>query len=50
MKDQSGSEIGTTQATIVRSGKTNARPGPLKDYNAYKNLYDCETDSYLICS
>ena len=31
-----------------RNGKTNAKKGPDKDYNAYKEFFDRETEAHLI--
>ena len=39
LKDESAGEIGTTRASINRSGKTNAGKGA-KDCNAYKDFHE----------
>lgn len=31
-----------------RNGKTNARKGPDKDYNAYKEFFDRETEAHVL--
>lgn len=35
---------------MVTTGKTNAQQGPLKDYNAYKEFYDRETDGHILAA
>ena len=31
-----------------RNGKTNAKKGPDKDYNAYKEFFDRETEAHVL--
>ena len=31
-----------------RTGKTNAKKGPDKDYNAYKEFFDRETEAHVL--
>jgi hypothetical protein len=49
LKDESAGEIGTTRASINRSGKTNAGKGA-KDYNAYKDFHDREIEAHILAS
>jgi len=50
VKESSGAEIGTSYASMNRSGKTNARKGPEKDYNAFKEFFDRETEGHIVAS
>ena len=43
-KDSSASEIGTACASMNRTGKSNAKKGPDRDYNAFKDFIDRETE------
>lgn len=49
MKDESAAEIGTTRATINRTGKTNAQKGA-DDYNAYRDFHDREIDGHIVAA
>lgn len=33
-----------------RSGKTNAKQGPMADYNAYKDFHDRELEAHILAS
>lgn len=33
-----------------RSGKTNAKQGPMVDYNAYKDFHDREVEAHVLAS
>jgi hypothetical protein len=48
VKESSAAEIGTSYASMNRNGKTNAKKGPGKDYNSYKEFFDRETEGHLI--
>ena len=48
MKEGSAANIGTSYASMNRNGKTNAKKGPDKDYNSYKEFFDRETEAHLI--
>jgi hypothetical protein len=41
-------QIGTTCASMNRTGKTNAKKGPDVDYNAFKDFFDRETEAHII--
>ena len=47
-KEDSATEIGTSCASMNRTGKTNAKKGPLKDYNAYQDFHDREFESHVV--
>ena len=47
-KDDSMAQIGTTCASMNRTGKTNAKKGPDVDYNAFKDFFDRETEAHII--
>ena len=47
-KDSSASEIGTACASMNRTGKSNAKKGPDKDYNAFKDFMDRETEAHIL--
>jgi hypothetical protein len=38
-KEESASEMGTTCSLMNKTAKTNAKKGPDKDYNAYKDFF-----------
>ena len=42
-KESSAAELGTTCASMNRTGKSNAKKGPEKDYNAFRDFTDRET-------
>jgi hypothetical protein len=46
-KSESGSEKGTTRASLNRTGKTNAASGPKKKYNEYKEFHQCEVEGHV---
>lgn len=48
-KDDSAAEVGTTRATINRTGKTNAKKGAA-DYNSYKEFHEREVEGHVIAS
>ena len=37
-KEDSAATVGTSDASMNRNGKTNAKKGPEKEYNAFKEL------------
>ena len=47
-KESSAAEIGTACASMNRTGKSNAKKGPEKDYNAYRDFTDRETEVHII--
>ena len=47
-KEDSATEIGTSCASMNRTGKTNAKKGPHKDYNAYRDFHDREFESHVV--
>ncbi|PFX23522.1 hypothetical protein AWC38_SpisGene11929 [Stylophora pistillata] len=49
-KESSATEIGTSYASMNRSGKTNARKGPEKDYNSYKDFFDRQTEAHIVAA
>ena len=48
VKAESASSIGTSYASMNRCGKTNAKKGPDKDYNSFKEFMDRETEAHVI--
>ena len=42
--------MGSTCASMNRTGKTNAKKGPKVDYNAYKDFHDRETEAHIVAS
>lgn len=46
MKD-SFSEVGTSKASMNRTGKTNAAKGVHNNYNEYKDFSDRETEAHI---
>lgn len=49
-KGNSTREIGTTCASLNRTGKTNAKCGPEKDFNAYRDFHDREIEAHIVAS
>ncbi|KAK3728962.1 hypothetical protein QZH41_016825 [Actinostola sp. cb2023] len=49
-KRESAAELGTTCASMNRTGKTNAKKGPHVDYNAFKDFNDREVEAHIIAS
>ena len=41
-------EIGAACASMNRAGKSNTKKGPEKDYNAYRDFTDRETEAHII--
>lgn len=48
-KDESTAEVGTTSASINRTGKTNAKKGA-DDYNSYKKFHEREIEGHVVAS
>lgn len=48
MKEGSAAEVGTSHASMNRSGKSNAKKDPDKDYNTYKEFFDRESEAHVI--
>ena len=46
--DSSAAEIGTTCASMNRTVKSNGKKGPDKDYNAFRDFTDRETEGHII--
>ena len=46
----SASEIGTSQASINRTGKTNASKGVKSHYNEYKDFHKCEVEGHILAA
>lgn len=46
LKDESTAEVGTTSASINRTGKTNAKKGA-DDYNSYKKFHEREIEGHV---
>jgi hypothetical protein len=47
VQHHSAAEIGTSRASINRTGKTNAAKGPHKGYNEYKDFHNCEVEAHI---
>jgi len=47
---ESASDVGSMCASMNRSGKTNAKQGPMVDYNAYKDFHDREFEAHVLAS
>lgn len=46
----SSAEVGTTRASINRTGKTNAAKGVSSNYNEYKEFHQCEVEAHICAS
>lgn len=49
-KSNSAQEIGTTCASMNRTGKTNAKKGPHDEYNAFRDFHDREVEAHILAS
>lgn len=49
-KGESAPDTGSTCASVDLSGKTNAKQGPMVDYNAYKDFHDREFEAHVLAS
>ncbi len=49
-KASSAQEIGTTCASMNRTGKTNAKKGPKDEYNAFRDFHDREVEAHILAS
>ena len=49
LKDESTVEVGTTSASINRTGKTNAKKGA-DNYNSYKKFHEREIEGHVVAS
>ena len=47
-KDSSAAEIGATCASVNQTGKSDAKKGPEKDYNAYRDFTDREKEAHIV--
>lgn len=43
-------DLGSSCASMNRTGKTNAKKGPKVDYNAYKDFHDREVETNIVAS
>ncbi|XP_015763665.1 PREDICTED: uncharacterized protein LOC107342677 [Acropora digitifera] len=50
VKGESSGEIGTSVASMNRTGKFSAKKGPYNEYNAFKEFFDRETDAHIIAT
>ena len=50
MKGESTGEIGTSVASMNRTGKVTAKKGPYDEYNAFKEIFDRETEAHIIAA
>ena len=48
VKAESSGDIGTSVASMNRTGKTTAKKGPYDQYNAFKEFFDRETEAHII--
>jgi len=47
-KEESATEIGTSCASMNRTGTTNAKKGPHKDYNAYRDFHERGFEGHIL--
>lgn len=50
VKDKSASEIGTSRASMNRTGKYNAAKGVQTNYNGYKDFHSRELEAHICVS
>lgn len=49
-EEKSASEKGTSFAEMNRSACSNAKQGPTKQYNAFKDFHDSETTAHILAA
>ena len=49
VEESSAAEIGTSRATMNRTGKTRATQGVDKHYNEYKDFHQAEIEAHHMC-
>ena len=50
VKRSSAGEVGTSYASMNRTGKTNAAKGVKSHYNEYKEFHECEVSAHVLAS
>ena len=50
LNNESARDVGSSCASMNRTGKTNGKKGPKTDYNAYKDFHDREIDAHILAS
>jgi len=50
VKEESAGEMGTSFAEMNRSDNSNAKKGPSKDFNAYKDFHESETIASILAA
>ncbi len=50
MKEKSAGEKGSSFAEMNRSASSNAKQGPKKEYNAFKDFHDSETTAHILAA
>ncbi len=50
LNNESAQDVGSSCASMNRTGKTNAKKGPKTDYNAYTDFHDREIDAHIVAS
>jgi hypothetical protein len=50
VKNSSSAELGTSRASINRTGKTTAAKGVHNNYNEYKEFHEREVEAHICCS
>jgi hypothetical protein len=50
VKNSSSAELGTSRASMNRTGKTTAAKGVHSNYNEYKEFHEREVEAHMCCS
>jgi len=50
VKEESAGEMGTSFAEMNRSDNSNAKKGPTKDFNAFKDFHESETIASILAA
>ena len=50
LKEESAKEQGTTFSEMNRTESSNAKKGPKRDYNAYKDFHESETSGHILAA
>ena len=50
LRHESAAELGTSQSLMTRTNSSNAKEGPKKDYNAFKDFNISETEGHILAA
>ena len=50
LKQESAAQIGTSYASMTRTSSSNAKQGPKRNYNAFKDFHMSESEAHILAS